>query len=937
MSSALPSALAGLLLAAASAAAPPSEAGNRTGILAHPCLLVNAETLPGLRAKLADTRVNRFGFAAADVWKEVRARTDSLAALPTYSYSVKIPGEGGVILEEWSYTLSGETPPPHPKSPAYPPWTAMFQERADSITTRLIHFSFAALVTGEEKYFAKAREIALALSQWREWTDMSYGAGRTKACLDTGHCTYSVAMFYDWCHDRLTPDERTTVRTALVEKGILPILGFVDHYPPDTNGYAVLLSGATLASLAVRPEDPRAARWLQECLDKTRVSLDRGGKDGGTFEGPMYGTYLLDSFALSFDALTSAQVRHDLFEHPYLATMPRYCLGLLAPDTKQIPCFSDGSPGTAVPKLMMILAQRGSTDAAYYLEQIGALKVSGLYDLIRFDESRLDPRPPSWNPSSVFVDIGYASLRDGFNAAAPSLFFKAGPETNRIGHNHYDHNAFVISYGRQWLVPDRGYHDFYVPARRKFSLGSIGHCTVVLDVDDAWLADTRVPSPGHDQVNLAGGRIAEFFPGSGFDYVMGSAAAAYNPKDRTVLERFDRRVVYIKPLGFVIRDALEAPEPHAYSFLLHSDGTGDIVPHGEAWRLERTTAQMHARVLCSVPASRVVQTAPGAESYGPFLRVASAPVRAAAFTALLLPQPFTNPKYLRNGGFERGMAGWRPRGNEDLPNHRIVNDTPAEGEHCAAVERSGYYYSDRFGLPAGARVTAKARFRTEGTPEGKGATMTLYFWRGGTAFANQRAGPFRHPDWQEHEVTAIVPPDTEEICVALEYFAAGTGYFDDVRVESDAPVAQAAPPEVRVLGSDGFDVTLGPERFVAVCNPGSGLYRAGELAHDGALAVVCLDAAGNVLRAFLQGGRELLWQDRAVLRLDAPGTAEAAFAKGTLTATVAFDVTPHAALPREASLVTFLPVTRATLNGTPGAVTPAPAGVRVSAQPPAAP
>jgi len=515
----------------------------------------------------------------------------------------------------------------------------MFQEREDSISTRLIHFCFAWLVTGEQRYFEKAREIALHLAKWEQWTDLSYGAGGVKACLDTGHCTYAMAMFYDGCFDRLSDAEKVEMRQALVGKGIEPILGFVDHYPPDTNGYAVLLSGATLAALALRPEDAKGGESLAQCITKTRVSLDRGGKDGGTFEGPMYGTYLLDSLALVFDALISARVEHDLFAHPYLATMPRYCLGLSAPDTKQIPCFSDGSPGTAVPKLMSILAQRGSTDAAYYLQLIGALRPSGIYDFVRFDESKLRPEPPAWNPSTVFVDIGYASLRDGFNAAAPSLFFKSGPTRNRIGHNHYDHNAFVLSYAGQWIVPDRGYHDFYRPARRKFSQGSMGHCTVVLDVDDAYYKDPTVPAPGHDQVDLAGGRIREFFAGQAFDYVKGEAAAAYNSATAKVLERFDRRIVFVKPHFFVIRDDLASAQPHAYSFLLHSDGVGEIEPQGDLFLLSRVRAQVWGRVFSSAKTTCRVETYPDAESYGPFLRVETEKTPATTFTTFLFPRP----------------------------------------------------------------------------------------------------------------------------------------------------------------------------------------------------------------------------------------------------------------------------------------------------------
>ena len=415
-----------------------SRGANMTGLRSHPCVLVNAESSPLVRAKTADTTDNAFGFRTNDVWSAIKARADRPAAADTYSYKVAIPGDKNVILENWECTLSDQTPPRHDKSPAYPPWTAMFQEGDDSITTRLVHFSAAYLITGEAIYFDKAKEIALHLTHWDQWTDPSYGRGTIKCCLDTGHCTYAVGMFYDWCFDRLSEADRSQIREAIITKGILPSLEGVDRYPADTNGYAVITAGAGLAALAIRPEEPRAGEWLQACIDNTKVSLDRGGKDGGTFEGPGYGTYLLDSFALFFDGLVCDRVQHDLFDHPYLATMDRYCIGLLAPDTKQIPCFSDGSPGVAVPKLMSILAQRGSSDAAWYLRQINALRPETIYDFIRFDASKLRPREPTWIPSTVFYHIGYASLRDGFNRDAPSLFFKAGPYTNDIGHNHFD-------------------------------------------------------------------------------------------------------------------------------------------------------------------------------------------------------------------------------------------------------------------------------------------------------------------------------------------------------------------------------------------------------------------------------------------------------------------------------------------------------------------
>ncbi len=897
-------------------AAAGGERDPMKGVTTHPCVLVNGNTLAALRRKAADGNKNKFGFSTRDAWLKIQAKADRFVRAPTYSYSVNIPLPGRKFAGVWSYTLSDETPPRHDDTPYYPPWTAMFQERSDSITTRLVHLSFAYLVTGRDAYFQRARTIALHLAKWRYWTDPSWGSGRLKACLDTGHCTYAMAMFYDWCFPKLTGAERRRVRSAIATKGVKACLAGIDHYPPDTNGYAVILSGATLGAIALRPEMPEADRWLRECIERFRMSLDRGGKDGGAFEGPMYGTYLLDSLAKALDGLEAARIPHDLFEHPYLSGMVRSCIGLLALDTRQIPCFGDGSPTAGYPELMEILALRGSPDAAWYLEQIGALDIRGIYDFIRFDEAELTPRRPAWNPSSVFVDIGYASLRNGYDPTSPTLFFKSGPYRNNIGHNHFDQNAFVISYNGQWIIPDRGYHSRYDPHERKFSLGSLGHCTVVLDADPAYLRRTRVPDPGHDQVRRTGGRIVEFFPGTWFDYVKGEAAGAYNSEKKTVLNRFERAIVFVKPLFFVIHDRLAAPAPHAYSFLLHTDGLGTIEPRGDDFIVSRTTGQVYGRVLASAPTTLRVETCPGAERYGPFLRVATEAVREAEFTTFLYPRLDPTPQFLPNGGFERDMAGWRPRGNADKPNHRIVTDHPATGRKCARIKRSGYYYSDRFSLAPGTKIVASVKVRTTELPPGKGATVTLYFWRGGKAFAHKRVGPFAHADWQEHTIEEIVPEGTDQICLALEFFAPGTGWFDDARVSADLPAesaTRALTPRLRAVGPDSLDVTLGKQRWLLAFE---GSDRAGHpLTTDAELAVLELDPEGRPAALFLKSGSFAALDRREIVRLDRPGTLEVRWTGDDLSARVTYDTTPHAPPAAAPALTAGRMVRRATLNG----------------------
>ena len=164
------------------------RAATAASDLKRPRLFITQQDIPRLRALPTQTQVNALGFAPADGWKKIQAQADKFLKAPTYSYTVKFPvrGKGARTGRTWSYTLSDTAPPKHDWDKAYPPWTAMFQERPDSITTRIKYLTLAYKVTGDRKYFDRAKKIVLHLCAWSTiWSDPSYSSGRP--CLDTGH------------------------------------------------------------------------------------------------------------------------------------------------------------------------------------------------------------------------------------------------------------------------------------------------------------------------------------------------------------------------------------------------------------------------------------------------------------------------------------------------------------------------------------------------------------------------------------------------------------------------------------------------------------------------------------------------------------------------------------------------------------------------------
>lgn len=804
-----------------------------TGPPPRPRLICDAATLEALRAAPLQAVVDR----AAE-----------LAAAETYHYAVRIPAPNGEHDGwEWSYTLSPEPPPRHDESRHYPPWTAMFQERSDSITTRLKHFVVAWRLTGEAVYLDRAREIIAALCAWPQWTDPSYGS--LPSCLDTGHCTQTVAMYYDWCHDAMSADERAAVRAALVSKGIEPIRESFARLDPYHNFWAVINTGYGLAALALLGEVPEAETWLAEAIEHTAAQFDSQGADGGSFEGPMYGTYAADQLAWLILSLDRAGVPHRLHDHPFLASLPRFAGCGLSPHVRGIPTFGDGGWTAGYRNTMAILAAAGDEAARWYLERAGLLGGDDLNSLLLLGplRGREPAAPPAWLGSAAFVDIGYAFVHNG-DSAEPFLAFRAGPPERAVGHNHFDQNSFQLTWGGTVLAGDPGYRSYFDPAVRRYTVGSLGHNTIVLDPDDDYLASEQVSTPGRDQVRLNGGRLTALVGDGGIGYVEGEAAAAYNPDDRTVLERFTRRIVYLPPHGYLVRDTLVAPEPHRFGWLLHGPA-GSWIEADDQAVIQAGGAQLVARLFAPGGVTWSAGDYPGAEAYGPYALATTTAARELTLTALLVPR--ASDELVVNGGFEAGLAGWQIRQAEDqAPNHSASEAEPHAGRRCGRIERAGYFYSNRFTLPAGSRLVARAMHRTEGAE--RGGEMILYFWADGRAFANERVAAPPSEAWREVVLEATVPPGTEQISVALQHFDAGAGYWDDCRVESDAAQPNAAPATVEQL-DDGFRLAV------------DGLEHEVSFGGDAAMLAYTRAADGRLLRLLAEDCRHAVVDGREVL------------------------------------------------------------------------
>jgi hypothetical protein len=525
-----------------------------------------------------------------------------------------------------------------------------------------------------------------------------------------------------------------------------------------------------------------------------------------------------------------------------------------------------------------VLANTGNSAAAWYLQQIGHLKPSTIHQFMRFDPQALDPEQPDFNPSRPLVDVGLVSMKAGYQPHTPYLCMKSGPPETSVGHAHYDSNAIVLSFLGEWLVSDRGYRARHDPPATKFSQGAMGHSTLVIDIDEEYMQSTLHPHPGHDQVDRAGARIEEFFSCDAIDYARGEAAATYNSEDLHVLDSFARQIFYLKPHFYVIVDDIAAPEEHAYTITVQAPANG-LVEHvaADEWEIIAQSAKLNCFLASPGGIVTEAMTYPGAERYGSFIAATTNPAAQERIVTLLHPDIHGEGGLLANPGFEREMAGWRPRSNEDLPNHVIDEEVAHSGDASGRITRSGYYYSGQIDVEPGDTVSASAWLKTEDVSE-NGGTLRIHWWDNtNDCFATAQTDQVAPEEWTRLEVEAVAPEGAIMADVGL-YFndPTGTGWWDDVTLETDAereeitrePLSEVMPLEG---GARGMAATVGDERL-AVITAGDAIDIGGAtVMHDGAFAAVTL-GEGGWESIYLQEGMQVVIDGEPAVTLEEPAT-----------------------------------------------------------------
>ena len=462
----------------------------------------------------------------------------------------------------------------------WPAWIDWYRDVHGTITSgagrRLEVMAQRAAITGDEQVYEHARAMELAVAAW----DPQGGSAMGRGDIGAQHVLRGLSNAYDVLHDRLTDEERATLRDAIVARAgdfwasLNPLRGDAQNNHAWLRALALGQAGLVLVG-----DYDEAYEWAEYCrqlyLGQFLCSL---GYQGDNNEGISYWSYGL-SFIIEYADMMRTVCAIDLYRQPWLsqtARFPMYC----APPGAWAVSFADtGKPNHGV---------RGPYSQAYVRtlgERTGdpyALWYGGAHEAV----DGVQPRSPVDLPQSIlyrFVGLGIAntSLVDGREGVTVAMH--SGPYW--AGHQHADQNAFVIhAYGEK-LAIDSGYYDWYgSPHFKEYSSQTVAHNTVLVD--------------GQGQAAFtegADGRMTAWFDGAAHTWMVGDASdpEVYRGK----LSRFDRRILFVKPGVVVVDDLLAADEPSSFQWLLHAAAPIELDEPTQSLTVTSGAAAMSGRFL----------------------------------------------------------------------------------------------------------------------------------------------------------------------------------------------------------------------------------------------------------------------------------------------------------------------------------------------------
>ena len=151
---------------------------------------------------------------------------------------------------------------------------------------RLFFLSYAYRMTGDNKYFQRAEKEMLTISAFSDWNPSHF--------LDVAEMTMALAIGYDWLFDQLPASSKSTIREAILKKGLEPSLEskYNSWLKAEHNWNQVCNAGMTYGAMAIYEDHPGLAKQIiNRAIDAIALPMKDYAPGGAYPEGYGYWGY----------------------------------------------------------------------------------------------------------------------------------------------------------------------------------------------------------------------------------------------------------------------------------------------------------------------------------------------------------------------------------------------------------------------------------------------------------------------------------------------------------------------------------------------------------------------------------------------------------------------------------------------------------------------
>lgn len=328
---------------------------------------------------------------------------------------------------------------------------------------RIFFLSYSWRMTRNDKYYLRAQQEMLNVSNFSDWNPSHF--------LDVAEMTLGLAIGYDWLYEKLSPDARKTIQSAIIKKGIEPSFNGSHWWIKGTNNWnQVCHAGLSFGALAIYENYKDTAEMvLKRAVESLPYVMNMYNPDGAYPEGYSYWSYGTTFNVLFIDAYEKfKKVNYDLSSSQGFMKTAAYLLHMVGPSGNSFNYSDAGLNGSVQPAMYWFASKLNDMSLLYFekelLQKTTASALAGDRGL---------PALLIWAKGKTMNDIAIPSKTmwtgKGENPVAlmraswtdPNAIFlglKCG--TPSASHGHLDVGSFVMDADGERWASDFGMQDY---------------------------------------------------------------------------------------------------------------------------------------------------------------------------------------------------------------------------------------------------------------------------------------------------------------------------------------------------------------------------------------------------------------------------------------------------------------------------------------------